>query len=91
MEKSILGNIEIEEQKEFVLPKGATLIKSTENVSVRKISNGYILRKSYDIKWKAAGGDDTQYEYYTKEWFTEENPVTIKMPTTNKSLADKLN
>ena len=90
MEKSVLGNIEIEEQKEFVLPKGGVIIKSTENVSVRKISNGYILRKSYDIKWKPGEGDDTQYEYYTKEWFTESNPVTISMPKENKSLADKL-
>lgn len=90
MEKSILGNIEIEEQKEFVLPKGATLIKSTENISVRKISNGYVLRKSYDIKWKPSGSDDTQYEYYSKEWFSETNPVSIAIPK-EKSLADKLN
>lgn len=89
MEKSILGNIEIEEQREFVLPKGATLIKSTENISVRKITNGYILRKSYDIKWKPAGSDDTQYEYYSKEWYSADNPVSITMPK-NKSLAEKL-
>ena len=88
-EKTTLGNIEIEEQKEFVLPKGGVIIKSTENVSVRKISNGYILRKTYDIKWKSAEGDDTQYEYYTKEWFTIDNPVSIKMPK-EKSLVEKL-
>ena len=90
MEESKLSNIEIEEQKEFVLPSGAILIKSTENISVRKISNGYILRKSYDIKWKMKEDDSSNYEYYTKEWFTEKNPVTITMPKTNKSLADKL-
>ena len=90
MENTILGNIEIEEQREFVLPKGAILIKSTENISVRKIVNGYVLRKSYDIKWKAKSDEDTQYDYYSKEWYSQENPVSITMPKMNKSLADKL-
>jgi hypothetical protein len=89
MEKSVLGNIEIEEQKEFVLPEGGILIKSSESISVRKITNGFILRKSYDIKWKPSEGDDTQYEYYTKEWYCATNPVSISMPK-EKSLAEKL-
>lgn len=89
MSNTIL-NAEFEEEKQFVLPKGATIIKKSESISVRKIRNGYILRKSYDIKWKAKDLDDTQYEYYTHEWFSEENPITVNMPAEEKSLADKL-
>ena len=58
-------------------------------MSVRKIKNGYVLRKSYDIKWKPADSDDTQYEYYSDEWFSKDNPITVKMPK-EKSLAEKL-
>ena len=52
MSEEIIKNVEVEEQKSFVLPAGATIIKKTINMSVRKIKNGYVLRKSYDIKWK---------------------------------------
>ena len=89
MSEEILNNVEVEEQKSFVLPAGGTIIKKTINMSVRKIKNGYILRKSYDIKWKPEDSDDTQYEYYSDEWFSKDNPITVKMPK-EKSLAEKL-
>lgn len=89
MSGETLNNIELEEQKSFVLPAGATIVKKTTNISVRKIKNGYVLRKSYDIKWKAEDSDDTQYEYYSDEWYSKENPITVKMPK-EKSLAEKL-
>jgi hypothetical protein len=88
MSEAIL-NAEYESKKAFTLPEGAVIIKKSETISVREIENGFILRKSYDIKWKAADGDDTQYEYFSKEWHSTKNPLSITMPK-EKSLADKL-
>jgi len=90
MAKDIIANAEFEEEKEFTLPKGATIVKKSETISVRKIRNGYVLRKSYDIKWKPKDSDDTQYEYFTHEWYSIDNPMTINIPREEKSLAEKL-
>ena len=85
----VINNIEVEEQKPFVLPEGVTIVKKTVTMSVRKIRNGYVLRKSYDIKWKREDSDDTQYDFYVDEWYSKDNPVTVTMPK-EKSLAEKL-
>ena len=85
----VINNIEVEEQKPFVLPEGVTIVKKTVTMSVRKIRNGYVLRKSYDIKWKREDSDDTQYDFYVDEWYSKDNTVTVTMPK-EKSLAEKL-
>lgn len=82
-----LKSARFEAKKDFVLPKGGTIIKNEHSMTVREITNGFIISKSYDIKWTL--GDDSNYEYFTKEWFTETNPMTITMPK-EMSLADKL-
>lgn len=90
MKGEAILNAEYEGKKVFTLPEGATIIKKSETISVREIENGYILRKSYDVKWQQEDGGDTQYEYFSKEWYAKENPLTITMPTSKKSLAEKL-
>lgn len=82
-------NIEVEGKREFKLPKGGTIIKKSSTISVREIENGFILRKNYDIKWMKEGGE-THYEYFTKEFYSKKNPVTIAEPKEEKDLADKL-
>lgn len=90
MESKALSNVELEGKKTFKLPEGATIIKQSENISVKEIENGFVLRKSYDIQYSPAGdSENTKYEYYSKEWFSKENPIKITMPK-EKSLADKL-
>jgi hypothetical protein len=84
----LIKSARLEAKKEFKLPKGATVIKKDVTLSVEEIENGFLLRKSYDIKWSNAEGD-SNYEYFTKSWFSEENPITVNMPE-EKSLADKL-
>ncbi len=84
----LLKSARLEAKKEFKLPKGATIIKKDVTLSVEEIENGFLLRKSYDIKWSNTEGD-SNYEYFTKSWFSEENPITVNMPE-EKSLADKL-
>lgn len=88
MKTESIENAEFEGKKEFKLPEGAVIIKNSHTISVREIENGFILRKSYDIKYMV--GDESQYEYYSKEWFSEKNPLTITMPKGEKSLAEKL-
>ncbi|ALN97140.1 hypothetical protein [Flavobacterium phage FpV4] len=83
-----IESAEFEGKREFKLPEGATVIKNSHTISVREIENGFILRKSYDIKWTL--GDDSNYEYFSKEWWSKENPLKITMPKEEKSLADKL-
>jgi len=83
-----IESAKFEGKREFKLPEGATVIKNSHTISVREIENGFILRKSYDIKWKL--GDDSNYEYFSKEWWSKENPLKITMPKEEKSLADKL-
>jgi len=46
-----IESAEFEGKREFKLPEGATIIKNSHTISVREIENGFILRKSYDIKW----------------------------------------
>lgn len=88
MGKEIL-NAEFEGKKEFTLPEGAVILKSNYTISVREIENGFILKKSYDIKYMIE--DETQYEYFNKEWYSKENPLKITLPKeSSKSLADKL-
>lgn len=86
--KNTLSEVSLEGKKTFKLPEGATIISKTENISVKEIENGFILRKSYDIKYQI--GDDNSYEYFNKEWYSKENPLKIIMPKEEKSLADKL-
>ena len=86
----VITSAEFEGKREFKLPEGATIIKKSSNVSVEEIENGFILRKSYDIQWcTAEAPGDTKYDYFTKKWYSKENPIKITMPK-EKSLADKL-
>lgn len=91
MDAKCLENVSLENKSSFKLPEGATIVKQSENISVKEIENGFILRKSYDIQWMPAGQSEgnTKYEYFTKEWYSKENPIKITMPK-EKSLADKL-
>jgi len=75
---------------EFNLPEGATIIKKDYSVRVEEIENGFIISKSYDIKYQILGNDDTSYEYFTKQWYSKENPLADTMEEEDEpSLADK--
>lgn len=84
----LLKSARLESKKNFVLPKGATVKKKNVSLTVREIENGFLLSKSYDLEWTDANGSN-YYEYFTKEWYSETNPIEINMPD-EKSLADKL-
>ena len=89
--KGLLKSASLEKKKNFTLPKGGTIISKEVRLNVEEIENGFLLRKSYDIKWTNAESEGTNYEYFSKTWFSKENPIQINMPEESKSLADKLN
>jgi hypothetical protein len=83
MEKLSAENVSFEGKETAKLPEGAEVIKKTVNISVKEIENGYVCRKNYDIKYALDGSTD--YLYYTKEVYFEENPIKIEE---DKALAD---
>lgn len=85
METSELRSASFEPKKVLKLPKGAKIISKEVRFAVEEIENGYIIRKSYDIKWKK-DGDGTIYDYITKSWYSKENPISIDE---DLALADK--
>ena len=86
--EALLKSARFEKKKNFTLPKGGTIISKEVILNVEEIENGFLLRKSYDIKWSNAEGNNN-YEYFTKSWFSKENPITVNIPE-EKSLAEKL-
>lgn len=67
------------EQKK--IPAGAEIISNSERIQVEKIENGYILRKSKDVQYKAMGSEHSDYIYIEKKWYSKENPMSIKIDT----------
>jgi len=90
MATELLKSASLEKKKDFVLPKGGTIISKEVRLNVEEIENGFLLRKSYDIKWTGPDSDGSNYEYFTRTWFSKDNPIEINMPDDSKSLADKL-
>ncbi len=72
------------------MPKGATIIKKDVSITVEEIENGFLIKKSFDIKYSLGESNDTSYEYITKKWYSEDNPLSIEVDEDEGlSLADK--
>lgn len=88
MAKDLISSASFEKKAEVNLPEDAEILKKDVSVRVEEIENGFIVSKAYDIKYRL--GDETNYEYYTKRWYTEENPIDIDDDIEDElSLADK--
>lgn len=68
------------------IPEGAEITNKKYTLIVKEIMNGFIVRKCWDIKYDVDG--DERCSYYTEEYYTKTNPMTIDFK--EKSLADKL-
>jgi len=88
-DKINLENVSLTGKETWKLPKGATIVKKDVSIRVEEIENGYIVSKSYDIKWEKDG--DTSYDYFTKRWYSEDNPLKDSLDELEEtmSLADK--
>lgn len=78
--------ITTEDKKNKEVPAGAKIIRQTVSVNTEKIENGWLISKSFDIKY-STGKDNHDYAYYTKKWYSKEDPLDIKL--TDVSLADE--
>lgn len=84
-----IQNASYEGKSSFKLPKGAKIVKKDYSIRVEEIENGFIVSKNYDIKYIL--GDESNYEYFTKKWYSEDNPLSIDTDEDMEiSLADKL-
>lgn len=81
-----LKNASFESKTKVNIPSEAKIMKKDFTIRVKEIENGYLIEKSYDIKYTYEG--DPHYEYYTKTWFSEENPMSIDIEEPEE-LADK--
>lgn len=77
----------VKEQKK--VPDGATILSKTVRVETEEIENGWLITKNFDVKYKEKGKDYNDYAYYTKKWYSKDNPLTVKL--TDASLADEFN
>lgn len=69
--------ISFESKENGKIPEGATILKNTHRISVEEIENGFVIRKNYDVQFKI--GDDKDYLYFTKKWFSKTNPLQMKV------------
>ncbi len=84
-----IQNAEFKSKESFKLPAGAEIIKKDFRISIEEIENGFIVRKSYDIQYNnIEGGKD--YAYFTKTYYSKENPMTLKIEDKDVPLEDKL-
>lgn len=71
------------------LPKGSKIVSKEVSITVREIENGFIISKSFDIRYNLPGKTDNEYFYLTKEYFSKENPLEDSLEKIDdKMLAD---
>ena len=91
MSSEVLKAAKLETKAINKVPKGATIIQEEVSITIKEIENGFLIRKNYDIKYQVSKEKSTDYLYYTKEWYTKENPMSIDMKAiSEKSLAEKM-
>jgi hypothetical protein len=84
-----IKNASYNSKETFTLPEGAKVLKKDYNIRVEEIENGFIVIKSYDIQYQV--GDNKDYGYYHKKWYSETNPLKIDIDdeAEQKYLADE--
>ncbi len=81
-----MNRITFSKREKKSLPKGAKELKRIVGISVEEISNGFIISKSYDIKYMLNG--QTDYLYYTEKSYSTVNPISIKDPLVKENKLD---
>lgn len=76
----------MEETKTERPPKGAKITRQSIRTETEEIENGFITSKNYDGSWEDSKGN-SHYFYFSKKWYTKEDPLTITI--NDKELADE--
>lgn len=69
----------VESKTKFKLPENATILKKETRIRVEEIENGYLIRKSYEIKWQDESGE-TRWDNFDKSWYSKVDPIKITTP-----------
>lgn len=70
------------------LPKGAKVLRKDVRINVEQIENGFIVCKNVEYKYEMPGGKGgVDWLYLERKWFTEEDPLEVKLGTEDKDLA----
>lgn len=80
-----LNNIRVTKNMQTIaekIPKGSEILRKDVSISIEQISNGFITSKTYDIKYKTPGSDNSDYCYHTDKFYTEENPIQVSSTLT---------
>jgi hypothetical protein len=83
MEKSITSKSKEGKKK---LPTGAKVLGTETRVSVREISNGFVVSKHVETRYQAPGKDYSDWIDDTVEIYSKVDPLEIKID--GKNLAD---
>lgn len=75
-----------EKQQQKSVPKDAKIISKTIRTETEEIENGFIISKNYDVTYKEKGSEGSSYAYFSKKWYSKEDPLTITL--NDKALAD---
>lgn len=74
------------EKQNKPIPKGAMILSKETRIDTEQIENGFIVSKTWDIRWKMKEEDSSEYTYITKKFYSKDDPLTVS--TTDKALAD---
>jgi len=75
------------ETKQKEVPKGAKIVDKTVRTEIEEVENGWLISKNYDVTYEKPGKEGgREYAYFTKKWYSKEDPLEIKL--NNESLSD---
>lgn len=87
MATEALNRASFRKKEEFTLPKGAKVLYKDISIRVEEIENGFLVSKEINVKFEV--NKMTDYRYYTKKYYSQENPLTIDLKDVGgKKLAD---
>ena len=68
--------------------KGKTILSKHTSVRIKEISNGFLLEKSCEVKYKDEEKDYSDYAYWTETYYSPESPIEMKEKKNKKDLID---
>jgi len=68
------------------IPQGATILSQNTTTDVEEIENGYLITKRTETRYQAKGKDYSDWHTESKKWYSEVDPLEIKVE--DEALAD---
>lgn len=81
-------SFEFKSKKEFILPKGSTIVSKNCRVTVEEISNGFLIIKSWEISYMDSK-KEKHWDYFDQKYYSKEN-LYEEVLEESMELVDKL-